>query len=178
MKKNPFDDAPPEIYRLAVFLGKIHKESDRGAALMAASILDEVLREIILNFLIENKTIEKLVDGFNAPIGTFHSRILAAYAMGLIEEQEFVEIEIIRKIRNSFGHTWKDVAFTDPKIVSQINKLTMLDGVNPRNNFNNSVGNLLGDLLWRAALVKREKRIPKNWPGKEGFAKATKKFNK
>jgi DNA-binding MltR family transcriptional regulator len=50
-----------------------------------------------------------LLFGFNAPLGTFSARTKAAYVMGLIERKEYEEINIIRKIRNEFGHNWKDV---------------------------------------------------------------------
>lgn len=170
MKKDPFDDAPPEINRIATFLHSFYKESDRGAALMAGSIIDEVLKEIILIFLVDKKVSVNLVDGFNAPLGTFSSRILAAYSLGLIEETEYIEIEIIRKIRNLFGHTWADTDFNNAKIKAQIEKFPFQEMDN-RNTFNQTVANLLGELIWRSFYVEKEKRVIKKWPNKNGFLK-------
>jgi len=53
-------DTEPEIQKLAHFLDEFNQESDRGAALVAASMLDEGLFEIISSFLVdgpESKTL-------------------------------------------------------------------------------------------------------------------------
>lgn len=49
-------DTEPEIQQLSHFLVEFNKESDRGAALVAASMLDERLQEILSNFLVESPT--------------------------------------------------------------------------------------------------------------------------
>lgn len=36
----------------------------------------------------------------------FSSRIKAVYAFGLATEQQYKDMEILRKIRNSFAHDW------------------------------------------------------------------------
>lgn len=171
--KNPFDDAPVEIKRLSTFLDSFYKETDRGSAMMAGAVIDDVLKEIIENFLIESKESQQLLDGFNAPLGTFSSRALAAYSLGLIEDYEFKEIEIIRKIRNQFGHTWNETTFASPKIKKEIEKFPFQEK-NTRSTFNQAVANLLGELLWRAIYAKRERRATKIWPNKGGFLKRQK----
>lgn len=168
--KEPFKDAPAEIKRISIFLNSFYKETDRGAALMAGSIIDEILKEIILKFLSDKKESLSLVDGFNAPLGTFSSRILAAYSLGLIEEVEYFEIESIRKIRNLFGHSWADTDFNTPKIKAQIQKLPFQEDTH-RKTFNHTVANLLGELIWRTHYVEKERRVIKKWPNKAGFLK-------
>lgn len=169
-RKKPFDDAEPEIRRLATFLNAFYKESDRGAVLMAASILDEVLLSMIKSFLTETPESSKLTEGFNAPLGTFSSRILAAYALGLIEKCEYQEVEAIRQIRNFFGHNWDGIDFEHPKVKGQIQKLPFGEET-PRHRLNNTVANLLGDWLWRERLVKKERRNFKEWTHKGGFGR-------
>jgi hypothetical protein len=88
MAQVPWEDAPPEILTLATFLQRFYKESDRGAALLAASMLDEIALRILRAFLIEQPESEKLLEGFNAPLGTFNARLVAAYSLGLIETDE------------------------------------------------------------------------------------------
>jgi hypothetical protein len=90
-RKNSWEDAPPEILRLATFLNEFYEETDRGAVLMAASILDEVLLSLIQAFLVDTPKSKKLLDDFNAPLGTFSSRILAAYAMGLLKNENLMK---------------------------------------------------------------------------------------
>src|ERR1043166_1736400 len=109
MAKPP--DAESEVEQLGLFLSVFNKESDRGAPLVAASMLDERLREILTAFFVESKVSEDLLSGFDAPLGTFAARTAAAYAVGLLQENEFKEITLIRKIRNEFGHDWKPIPF-------------------------------------------------------------------
>lgn len=165
-----WEDAPPEILKLATFLSVFYEESDRGAVMMAGSILDEALSGMISSFLIDDAESKKLVEGFNAPLGTFSSRILAAYSLGLIEKHEFIEVEAIRKIRNIYGHSWDGIDLTHPKIVGQLDKLPYRKEAD-RVRLNNTVANLLGDWLWRESYIKKEKRQARNWPNKSGFGR-------
>ncbi|WP_337075943.1 hypothetical protein [Aeromonas veronii] len=165
-----WEDTPPEILRLATFLNDFYKESDRGAVLMAGSILDEVLSGMISAFLIDSTESKKLLEGFNAPLGTFSSRILAAYSLGLIEEQEFSEVEAIRKIRNMYGHAWNGIDFNHPKVMAQLEKLPFSDET-ARVRLNHTVANLLGDWLWRESYIIEEKRKMRTWPNKSGFGR-------
>ncbi|MCC7596730.1 transcriptional regulator [Janthinobacterium sp. FW305-129] len=66
----------------------------------------------------------QLVEGFNAPLGTFSSRIKAAYSIGLITKEQFQDLEILRKIRNEFAHNWKPVDMAKQKIAALIDNMT------------------------------------------------------
>ena len=85
------NDTHPEILQLGAFLNNFNQESDRGAALSAAAVLEDRLEEIIKAFLIDGKSSLKLLDGFNAPIGTFSSKILLAHALGLLQDDELTK---------------------------------------------------------------------------------------
>jgi len=162
----------PEIRDLGHFLSEFNKESDRGAALVAASMLDERLEEILRAFLVDTPTSKDLLLGFNAPLGTFSAKANAALSLGLIQENEFKEITIIRKIRNEFGHGWKPVSFESGKIADLCRQLPWLGpaeyevGSTLRARFNAAVAILLTDLLWRVRLVSKERRAFKVWPNK------------
>ena len=97
----------PELKEFTDFMDEFNKERDRGAALNAAAVIDEWLQNILEAFLANNKSAKDLVNGFNAPLGTFSSKAVAAHPLGLIQDNEFREINLIRKIRNEFGHHWK-----------------------------------------------------------------------
>jgi hypothetical protein len=94
----------PEEYEPDQVLRELNKESDRGCVMVACSCLDELLRRILLAFLVEVPTSADLVEGFNAPLGTMSTRTAAAYSLGLIHEREFKELEILRRVRNRFAH--------------------------------------------------------------------------
>jgi len=165
-------DREPEVIDLAEFLSEFNQESDRGAVLNAAAILDEWLEKILKEFFADNKTSENLIKGFNAPLGTFSSKVAAAHALGLIQDNEVEEITIIRKIRNEFGHNWKGISFESQKIKDLANNLPWLGPKeleaesDSRARFNFAIAILLTDLMWRARLVKKEKREVKVWPNK------------
>jgi mannitol operon repressor len=165
-------ESEPEVERLAKFLDAFNKESDRGAALVAASMLDEQLEQILSVFLVESAAAKELVSGFNAPLGTFSSRASAASALGLIEDIEFKEITLVRKIRNEFGHVWEPVTFETESIAAHARKLPWRGpaefekSANNRARFNAAVALLLTDLMWRVQLVSAERRVRKVWPNK------------
>jgi len=162
----------PEIEEVGQFLNEFNKESDRGAVLISASLLDERLMKILEAFFIEIEESRDLLSAPNAPLGTFAARLSAAYSLGLIQENEYQEITIIRKIRNEFGHKWSGVNFESQRITSLFNNLPWLGPLelektsNSRNRFDFAVVGLLMDLLWRVRLVHREKRKLNKWLGK------------
>jgi len=119
-------DERPEVLELADFLHEFNEESDRGMALVAASLLDERLKGIIEAFLLKGKVSSELVNGFNAPLGTFSARTSAAYALGLIQKNEFDEINLIRKIRNEFSHKWRGITFRSSGVADLCRNLPWL----------------------------------------------------
>src|SRR5258708_18194129 len=79
----------PHLKDFLRFLPELNKESDRGRVLISCSYLDQMLREILLAFLRDTKLSLQLVEGFNAPLGTFSARATATYAMGLITNRDY-----------------------------------------------------------------------------------------
>lgn len=104
-----------ELIELNEFLKEFNKESDRGAALNAAAVLDDWLKNILEAFFADTKSGKELVSGFNAPLGTFAAKATAAHALGLLQDNEYQEITLIRKIRNEFGHSWRGINFESQK---------------------------------------------------------------
>ena len=161
-----------EIQQLAQFLSEFNKESDRGAALVAASMIDERLEEMLGSFFTDTPASKDLLSGFNAPLGTFSARASAAMALGLLQENEFKEITLIRKIRNEFGHGWQTISFESGRVADFCRQLPWLGpseyekGATARARFNAAVAILLTDLLWRVRLVASERRTIKTWPNR------------
>ncbi|EHR39385.1 mannitol operon repressor [Alishewanella jeotgali KCTC 22429] len=92
-------------------------DSDRAAAIVGASYLDELLREIILEYLVEDtsKNNKELFSG-NGPLSTFSSRINLSYRFGIISENERMMLHGIRGIRNEFAHKLAGASFSDESI--------------------------------------------------------------
>jgi mannitol operon repressor len=102
---------------LAHFFSELQRETDRGLPLVAAALLDEKLLEALQSFLCIGKSAERLLIEPNAPLGTLSSRIEACFSLGLIDEFEYQEISLIRKIRNVFAHSKHGLSFSNEKIM-------------------------------------------------------------
>lgn len=82
-------------------------ESDRAAAIVGCALLDERLAELLGDFLVQNADGRADLlnsEDMNAPLGSFGSRIVAAYAVGLIDKPERDALRRLKKIRNLFAH--------------------------------------------------------------------------
>ena len=106
----------PNLKEFLPFLDVHNAESPRGSVLVACSFLDEQLGRIIDAFLVEDSKKELLLGGFNAPIGTFSSRITMAHSLGLISDEERSDCDTLRKIRNEFAHNHR-AGFEDQKLI-------------------------------------------------------------
>ncbi len=111
-------------------LKKTQSESYRGMVLSMAAFTEDLLGNVIKDFLLDVAATAELVEGFNAPLGTFSARIKAAYALGLISEEQHKDINLIRKIRNEFAHSW-DIESLDDKNVSQFVDALSIPAINP-----------------------------------------------
>lgn len=119
----PLSESHPHLAEFSAFLADFNRETERGAALAAAAMIDSLLERILAAFLISNAGLKSLLEGVNAPLGTFAAKIGLAAAVGGISEPERAECNLIRKIRNEFAHQVR-VSFDDPDIVKLCAKLT------------------------------------------------------
>ncbi len=108
-----------DITELNQFLHEFQKESDRAAAVLAGCYLDEMLELLLKKFLIQDaKFIAKYVLG-NSPsvtIDSFAKKARIAYALGLLREDEYSDLDIVRRIRNEFAHQLHGLSFDTQKI--------------------------------------------------------------
>ncbi|QEH78074.1 transcriptional regulator [Sphingomonas sp. C8-2] len=162
-------DADPKDF--SAFLQEFQSETDRGAALVGASLIDQKLGDTLRAFFVTGKAAGELLDGGTAPLGTFSARIKAAYALGLIDTFELNECNLIRKIRNEFAHSVHGLAFEGPKVAALCAKLQSdLPGGReafagkPRGVFINAVILMVMRLTYRAEWVAKEKRATRSWP--------------
>lgn len=153
------------------FLKEFQSETDRGAALVGAALIDQKLSDILEAFMVNNKIADELLNGANAPLGALSARTKAAYAFGLIDDHELGECDLIRKIRNEFAHSIHGTTFFDQKIHSLCKNLKSdLPGERkdfsdkPREMFINAVILIVLRLTYRSERVSKERRITKTWP--------------
>ncbi|TAL21927.1 MAG: transcriptional regulator, partial [Aquabacterium sp.] len=101
---------------LAKFVAELKRETDRGLPLVGAALIDDRLTETLRSFFCESPSASKLIDDANAPLGTFSSRTEMCFALGLVDEYEYTEIGLIRKVRNEFAHAKHGITFSSPRV--------------------------------------------------------------
>lgn len=105
-----------DLEKVSVFLEDFQSETDRGAALVGAAMVESRLERILDKHLIQNRSSIDLLKGFSAPIATLSAKTNLCHALGLITDKECSEIIIIRKIRNTFAHTFEKIDFSNQTI--------------------------------------------------------------
>jgi hypothetical protein len=159
----------PHLQEFQGFLGSLNRESDRGSVLISTAMLDDLLQRTIQEFLIEHPNTAKLTEGFNAPLGSFSARTLAAYAMGLISVREYEELSALRKIRNRFAHDIH-ISFDDQQIKDLCRNLTFkahdYEGVtvSARGQFTSAATCLILNLTNRPHYVSKRRLAAEEWP--------------
>jgi mannitol operon repressor len=166
--QQPFEERHPHLAEFSLVLKVSNSESDRGAVLVYAAMMDDLLRRSIEARLIDHKDVKRLTDGFNAPVGTFASRNLLALGLGVVSEREYQEVELIRKIRNAFAHSI-DMSFDAQAIAARCAKLSFAilesDGVqtSSRVRFLTAASCLHLNLVNRAHYVKERRLGHEEW---------------
>jgi hypothetical protein len=98
--------------------------SDRSCVVVAASIVDHLLTETLRSFFVPCPNAQDIfLEGANAPLGTFSSRIDAAQRLGLLSLQAARDIHIIRRMRNEQAHSVVGRKFDDPSMKDQVEHL-------------------------------------------------------
>lgn len=174
MKKLSFED--PFYDRLRLFLEASNSETDRGRALVASSLIEEMLEEVLRAFLLENAATKNLFDAANAPLSTLSAKASASRALGLISSAEFRDIEIVRKIRNAFAHSvlcsFEDRKIKDWACALKVG-LTYLDALeidhesrvdDPKQRFGMVTTSIIGSLYNRAHHVRKQTLSDVDWP--------------
>lgn len=168
-----------EIEKVLTFRSTLNEETDRGCALMAASFLENELSDLLKKKLVGTKTQLDSLFEFNGPLGTFSSKIKICYSLGFISKTVMDDLDLIRKIRNEFGHDYNPIDFSTEAIKNRISNLKSHffepGEVSPRFTFTNSVVGILGTLTGSKNLIKQFNEFVYKEPSKE-LKKATKEM--
>lgn len=142
---------------------ELHNLDERGLILSLAAFAEDTLGTLLKAFLLQNNATKQLLEGFNAPLGTFSSRIKATYALGLITKEQYDDLEHLRKIRNDFSHTWRPITFADESIAAHIKEINYSNIVDeypetPLEKVRTALSSLLIELQVTADQIKRKGR--------------------
>lgn len=106
-------------YRHAI--NEIPKQRDRGAAIIATSILEDHLLDAIRARIERHGATEaKVFNGYGA-LATFAARIDLGLLLGIYPEEGHKRLHLIRRIRNNFAHSMQPISFKSQR--SDCNKL-------------------------------------------------------
>lgn len=108
------------------FREAINAKSDLVTAIVQAIEIDYILEQLIVSKLVrrDEETIEILCKE-NGALSTFFSKIGVAYAFGIIDKEKMDYINVVRRIRNAFAHSRKDISFATPAIREELHSLKM-----------------------------------------------------
>lgn len=116
-----------DLHQFNDMVGAFHKESDRGAAILAGSFLEHYLGLYLRSRTTDEKVADKLF-GAMGPLATFSQRIAVAYAFGFIDKGQYADLEHIRKIRNYFAHHPIAGTFDADEVRSKVLSLSTYGG--------------------------------------------------
>jgi DNA-binding MltR family transcriptional regulator len=106
------------------------KESDRACVIVAGAMLDELLRSLLLAYLVPTTTSDDpLFDTVNAPLATFSARIEIAFRCGIISQRFARDLHLVRKIRNDFAHNIQGCNFDDTRVRSRVLALSRSNSI-------------------------------------------------
>ena len=101
------------------FLTEFQGESERAAGVLGAAYLDDLLKQLLQAFFVDDTAaMKELLSDLNA-LGTYSVRSRVAYVAGLIAADEQKDLALIGSIRNKFAH-WKQNLSFDKAPISDI----------------------------------------------------------
>jgi DNA-binding MltR family transcriptional regulator len=106
------------------YYDKLHDESPRGSVIVAASILDRILEDLIvarLRPMTDNS--DPLLSGAYAPLGSFAAKIDTANRLGLIRPEHRKALHILRNLRNEFAHDYETEDFDASSCLDRVRNL-------------------------------------------------------
>lgn len=129
--ENEDDDAPlpleEHLLELNQLLRTLDDHDERGLVLSLAAFAEDTLGRLLVHFMREPRQAKELVEGFNAPLGTFAARIKAAFALGLLRREQFEDLEVLRRIRNEFAHNWQEVTLERTDLAGLVGSLHLVE---------------------------------------------------
>ncbi len=106
------------------FIEWIHKEGPRGKVLISCGLLEQTLEDVLTNYLRDGKAKDDLFHSAG-PLGTFSARIKLCFCLGMLDDREYHDLEVMRGIRNEFAHKI-DTSFDMPSIKDRCGNLMLM----------------------------------------------------
>ena len=102
------------------FLSELGGESDRAGVILAASMLDDLLAHALaqaMAFEPDEKEFARIFKS-NSPLGSFSSRAEVALYFGVIDDETWQQLNIIREMTNACAHSKHPLDFKSPELIN------------------------------------------------------------
>lgn len=108
---------PPDA---EAFVSELGGESDRAAVILASSLLDDLLANAIAMKMPFDILTTDMEDLFRqgGPLDSFSSRTNIACTFGIIEEDTYKQLTILREMRNACAHSKHKIDFKTPVLAN------------------------------------------------------------
>ena len=102
---------------------ELNLESDRGAAVLSAIWIEELLTRKFKNIFSKgNSDARKRLYEFNGTFSSFSSKITAAYCLGWLDQDTYHDINLVRTIRNKFAHDLPGISLESAEMTNLMNR--------------------------------------------------------
>lgn len=108
---------PPSARDVATLVNNLETDSERSAAIVAAAILDDILRKTISKKLVKltKSESDKLFRG-TGPLASFSTKIHMGYALGVYGRKTRHDLVALNSVRNLFAHGLLIVTFDTEEV--------------------------------------------------------------
>ena len=108
--------------QIAAFLEELKSQTDRGTAVIAAAVFDDLLIQVLTARFIKlgSDRLESLFDRAGAPLSSFSAKIEMCFALGIINNSSRLALHLIRDVRNAFAHQIHQMTFGHPDVAEMI----------------------------------------------------------
>jgi len=129
---------PKDLEEITRSLHELNTQSDRAAAIVGAAILDIALTHALKRYLHDWPKVTKRLFSINGAVGNLGPKIDLALLIGLVGEDAYNDLVIVKEIRNKFAHGLDVSDFKSDPIAALSNKLKIadirtFDGKEPKN---------------------------------------------
>jgi len=109
------------------FVANLSEESDRGAVILAATMVEDTLLEVLSSRMptLNSDERSRMFD-HEGIAGSFSAKIKLAQGLGIIDRKVARSIDIIREMRNACAHSRQAISFETPELRDAF--LTSMEG--------------------------------------------------
>jgi DNA-binding MltR family transcriptional regulator len=132
---------------------------DTTLVVLGTGVIDEFLKLVLVAGFMQQAVSKRRVTevfGNDGALGTFSAKISLATLLGLMTDDAAHDLKILRKIRNSFAHTYKRLQLNEFSICLSLRlapKLEIIDSIIERRKFKQSCAAIIG-ILSTATMIR------------------------